>query len=148
MNRFASHLFCIVCAVVSLSAFSERAAAAVRPHSSDGTAQFASPTDFVGMGHATHLGRYSESGSVLFSPTSDPAVLHVDGSIVYTASNGDELHAIVTGELNGLTGVITATLRYVGGTGRFEDATGAASLAGLAGPTGAISVSVRGTIDY
>jgi hypothetical protein len=148
MNSVASHLVCLVCALVSCLICPDAATASVRPHLSGGTAQFVSGTDFVGTGHATHLGRYSEEGSVVFSPTDDPAVLHVDGSIVYTAANGDELHAIVTGELNGLTGVISAMLSYVGGTGRFADASGSASLAGQSGPMGAISVSASGTIDF
>ena len=148
MNRYASRLFSIVCALISLIAFADCASAAVRPHLSGGTAQFVSPTAFVGAGHATHLGRYSETGSVSFSPTENPAVLHVDGSIVYTAANGSELHAVVTGELNGVTGVITATVSYVGGTGRFATASGTANLAGQLLPDGTISVTVRGTIDY
>ena len=148
MSRTASNLFCLVCALASLLAFSSLAAAAFRPHSSRGTAQFISDTEFVGSGNATHLGRYSETGTVLFTPTEDPAVLQVDGSIVYTAANGDERHATVSGQLNGQTGVITATLTYVGGTGRFDDATGSATLAGQAGPGGTISVRVSGNIDY
>jgi len=148
MNRFVSLLISVVCAAISLLAFPDRAAAEARPYSSEGTAQFVSPTDFVGAGLAAHLGLYSEAGSVSFSPTSNPAVLHVDGSVVYTAANGDELHAVITGELNGLTGAITATVSYVGGTGRFADASGSASLAGQLRPNGTISVTVRGTIDY
>src|SRR5262245_4124347 len=76
MKRFVSRLLTVVCAVISLMAFSGRAMAEVRAHSSRGTAQFVSPTDFVGEGNATHLGRYTEAGSVSFSPTSDPTVLH------------------------------------------------------------------------
>jgi hypothetical protein len=148
MNRYASRLISVVCAVISLMALSDRASAAVRPYSASGTAQFVSPNDFVGAGYATHLGLYVEVGNVSFSPTGNPAVLHVDGSIVYTAASGDELHAVVTGELNGLTGAIAATVSYVGGTGRFATASSSAILAGQLLPGGAISVRVNGTIDY
>ena len=148
MNHFVSRLVCVVCAFISLMAFSERAQAAVRPYAASGTAQFTSESEFVGVGYATYLGRYSEAGVVAFSPTSNPAVLHVDGSIVYTSSNGDELHAVVTGELNGLTGAITATVSYAGGTGRFASASGSASLAGQLGAGGTISVTVAGTIGF
>lgn len=148
MNRSASRLCCLVCAFVGLLALSDRAAGAVRPYSSSGTAQFVSPTAFVGAGRATHLGLYSETGNVLFTPTSNPAVFHVDGSIVYTAANGDEVHAVVSGELNGLSGAISATVSYVGGTGRFASASGSAILAGQLLPEGTISVAVSGTIDY
>ncbi len=146
--RLSSRLLCIVCALISLTTFADNAAAAVRPYSASGAAQFISPTAFIGSGKATHLGRYSETGTVAFSPTANPAVLAVTGSIIYTAADGSELHAVVAGELNGLTGVITATVGYVGGTGRFANASGSAILAGQLLPDGTISVTVRGTIDY
>jgi hypothetical protein len=148
MKRFISRFLAVVCGVASLFALAERAAASQRPHLSSGTAQFISATDFVGSGQATHLGRYSETGTVAFTPTSDPAVLHVEGSVVYTAADGDKLRADVTGELNALTGVITATLTYTGGSGRFATATGSASLAGQMLSGGAISVSVSGAVDF
>jgi hypothetical protein len=49
--------------------------------------------------------------------------------------------------MNFFTGAITATLTYIGGDGRFEDASGSADLLGQLGP-GGISVVVVGTIDY
>jgi hypothetical protein len=148
MNRTMSHLIGVVCAVLCLGVFSGRAAGAVRPYAASGTAHFVSQTEFVGSGFATHLGRYSEEGIVAFSPTSNPAVLGVEGSIVYTAANGDELHADVTGELNTQTGVIAATVTYDGGTGRFATASSSSTLAGQMLPSGTISVTVSGTIDY
>jgi hypothetical protein len=148
MNRFifqrASALFL---AFVSVLALATPAQAAKRPHVSRGTAQFVSANDFVGAGTATHLGLYDEVGSVQFSPTADPTVLHLEAESTYTAANGDQLHAVITGQLNGLTGVITATVTYVGGTGRFTNATGTATLSGQL-PGGSIEVAVSGTIDY
>ena len=148
MNRFSSRFLSIVCIIVSFVAIAERAAAAVLPYAARGTAHFVSPTDFVGSGQATHLGRYSEAGRVAFTPTGNPAVLHVEGSIVYTAANGDELHATVSGELNGATGAISATVTYSGGTGRFANATGSGALSGQLDAQGVISVSVDGSVQY
>lgn len=150
MPRFSTRLLAIVALAFSLTllALTTRAHAAERAYRAKGTAQFVSPTEFVGSGNATHLGRYSERGQVAFTPTPTPGVLRVQGEIVYTAANGDELRAAVAGELNGLTGVVTATLTYHGGTGRFATATGSSSLTGQAGPAGALTVSVAGTIDY
>lgn len=133
---------------VSVMTLTTRAWAKERPHSSRGTAQFVSPTDFVGEGNATHLGRYKEVGSAEFSPTPDPAILQIDAWSIYTAADGDYLFATITGHLNAVTGVITATVTYVGGTGRFEDADGSAALKGQIQPDGTIAVAVRGTIDY
>ena len=147
MSRCFSRPLGIVCALVALVATSA-ALAATRAYSARGTAQFVSPTEFVGSGEATHLGRYSEAGTVAFTPTADPNVLHIDGSITYTAANGDELDATASGELNLSTGAITATLTYTGGTGRFASAGGSSTLTGQLGAGGSISVTVDGTIDF
>ena len=72
----------------------------------------------------------------------------VDLSLTHTAANGDELHAVFTGQLNAVTGVITATVTYAGGTGRFANASGTAALSGQLLPGGSIQVSVQGTIGY
>ena len=150
MTRFVSlRPAGVLLVAVGILTLSARASAEERPHSSRGTAQFVSPTgDFVGSGHATHLGRYTEVGSASFSPTNDPTVLQISAWAIYTAANGDQLYATFTGQLNGLTGAITATVTYVGGTGRFDDASGSATLLGQIRPDGTIAVAVKGTIDY
>jgi hypothetical protein len=149
MDRFFSlrpfALFLITLGVLAASA---TARAAERPYAARGTAQFTSGTDFEGAGTATHLGLYEEEGVAVFSPTRDPVVLQVDAEVIYTAANGDELHAVISGTLNGLTGVVTATVTYVGGTGRFADASGSGALSGQLYPDGSIDVVVEGTIDY
>ncbi len=148
MNRFVMRFFAIVLVGLSMLAVTERASAVVRHYAANGNAHFTSPNDFVGEGNATHLGLYSEVGYVTFLPTSNPTVLQVDGWAVYTAANGDELRATIAGELDGLTGVVTATITYVpGGTGRFENVSGSSSLEGLVNG-GAISVAVIGSIDF
>jgi hypothetical protein len=149
MNRFFSRrAFALFLAFVSVLALATPAQAVQRPHISRGTAQFVNANDFVGTGIATHLGRYSEEGSVQFSPTADPTVLRLDAQSTYTAANGDQLYAVFAGHLDGLTGTITATVTYVGGTGRFTDASGMATLSGQLLPGGSIEVAVKGTIDY
>ena len=144
LSRFTALLL----ALVAFFALPGRAAAQVVPHFSSGVAHFTGPNDFVGEGHATHLGRYTEVGHVSFKPSGTPGLLTVTGDIVYTAANGDELHATVFGKLDPATGAINARLTYVGGTGRFDDATGSSVLVGQLDPSGAISVAVVGTIEY
>lgn len=151
MTRFNSvRPLVVFLATAGILALSARAAAEERPYFASGTAQFASPssTDFAGAGQATHLGHYSEVGSANFSPTDVPGILRIDALSIYTAANGDRLNAIITGQLDGATGAINATVTYVGGTGRFENATGAATLIGQILPDGTISVTVKGTINY
>jgi hypothetical protein len=149
MTRF--DLVCpagVLLVAVAILALPGRASAEDRPHKSGGTAQFVSPNDFVGSGEATHLGRYAEVGSAQFSPTADPTVFRIDAWSVYTAADGDQLYATFIGQLDLLTGAITASVTYVGGTGRFDDADGSAVLSGQMLPNGTISVTVEGTIDY
>lgn len=138
----------LVGAVVALACLTNLALAALRPYSARGTAQFTGPTTFVGTGNATHLGKYTEAGTLAFSPTDNPAIFHVEGEIVYTAANGAELHAAASGELNGATGAVHATLTYHGGTGRFAHATGASALTGQLVSPIALVVNVEGSIDY
>ena len=149
MTRFVSlRLAGVLLVAVAVLVLPDRASAEERPHFLRGTAQFVSPTDFVGSGHATHLGKYTEVGSASFSPTADPTVLRVDAWVVLTAADGDRLYETITGELDLLTGALTATVTYVGGTGRYDDADGSATLSGQMMPDGTIAVSVEGTIDY
>ena len=149
MNRFFSRRpFALVLAAIGVLALSAPAQAEERPYVSRGTAQFVNANDFVGAGRATHLGRYDEVGSAQFSPTADPTVFEIDAWSIYTAANGDQLYAVFSGHLNGLTGTITATVTYVGGTGRFTDASGTATLSGQLLPGGSIEVAIKGTIDY
>ena len=145
MSRCFPRSFAAVCALAALVA-TPAALAAPRAYSANGTANFVSATEFTGSGQATHLGRYTEAGTVSFSPTADPDVLHVEGTVTYTAANGDELDATISGELDQGTGALTATVTYVGGTGRFAAASGSAALTGQV--AGTISVSVDGTIDF
>lgn len=149
MNRFFSRrAYALVLSAVGLLALIAPARAATRPHDSRGSAQFVNANDFVGEGTATHLGRYEEVGGVQLSPTPDPTVFLVEAWATYTAANGDQLYAVMTGTLDGDTGAISATVTYVGGTGRFTSASGTAALSGRLFPDGSIDVDVEGTIDY
>lgn len=149
MNRFYSLRPVVVMLVAAgVLTVAARASAEERPHKLRGTAHFVSPTEFVGSGEATHLGRYAEAGSAQFTPTAVPGVLRVDARVVLTAADGDQLHETITGELDLRTGAITATVTYVGGTGRFADAGGSATLSGQMLPDGTIAVAVDGSIDY
>jgi hypothetical protein len=142
MTRLVSPLV-VLLAVIGLLTPTARVSAGERPYLARGTAQFVSPFgDFVGSGHATHLGAYTEMGNASISPTGE-----IDGWAIYFASNGDILCATITGQLDEF-GRITATVTYDGGTGRFDDAEGSSTLTGQLLPGGAVTVTVEGTIDY
>ena len=124
------------------------AAAAERAYSSRGTAQFVSPTEFVGRGTATHLGSYQEVGTAAFSATEVPNVLGVVANVTYTAANGDELRAVITGQLDTLTGVIVGIVSFSGGTGRFVNATGTGEFSGQMLGGGAVRAAINATFDF
>jgi hypothetical protein len=144
MFRFVTTLL----AAIAVLALSGRASAQAVPHFAKGGAQFINQNDFVGSGRATHLGAYTEVGNVTFTPTRNPVVLAVNGWATYTAANGDELRALLRGELNTSTGVVTATVTYVRGTDRFVSASGSSTLAGQVLGGGAIRVTVAGSLDF
>jgi hypothetical protein len=130
--------------------YSGRASGEERAYHSRSTAVLNLETgDFVAAGNGTHLGAYTELGNVSISGE-DPTALDVVGSATLIAANDDELCVAIVGKMNVLTGTITGTITFEGApTGRFEDATGSASLAAQLNPDdGTIAVVVVGTIDY
>jgi hypothetical protein len=70
-------------------------------------------------GTATHLGKFTRTESVFVDG------FDISGTIVFTAANGDQLWAGFAGEFTSPT-TAEGTYTSVGGTGRFEDATGTA----------------------
>ena len=145
MSRFARFGSLAVAALLLATAV---APAQDRPHKLRGTGHFTSPTDFVTRGIATHLGVFNETGSAVLTPTADPTVLQVDGSSILTAVNGDLVFEVISGQLNALTGVATGTITYVGGTGRFANASGTESLTIQFLPDGSFKYKGKGTINY
>ena len=148
MRHSFSRLVTVPLLAFTVVAVAGRTSAQTAAYFAQGTAQFVSQTDFVGTGQATHLGRYTEVGSVTFAPTANPAVLAITGTNVYTASNGDQLYGVLAGELDTSTGVITGTVTYAGGTGRFANAGGQSNLTGQMLGGGALTVAVAGKITF
>ena len=105
----------------------------------------------TGSGNATHLGMFTNTGHVDFTPdAANPAILHPSGGGVFTAANGDKLNfVIISGALDLTTGIGTGDFDFTGGTGRFANATG--RTAGVIEQnviTGAYVLTLVGNIDY
>jgi len=105
----------------------------------------------TGSGNATHLGKFTNTGKVSFTPdASNPNILHPSGGGVFTAANGDKLNfVIISGALDLTTGIGTGDFEFTGGTGRFANATGRTS--GVIQQnviTGAYELTLVGNIDY
>ncbi len=96
-------------------------------------------------GTATHLGKFRRTEYVFVDG------LNISGLKVFTAANGDQLLATFAGEFTSPT-TAEGTYTFVGGTGRFEDATGTAGFEVTAAttPDGVIHVAVtfKGKISY
>jgi hypothetical protein len=105
----------------------------------------ATPT---GSGTATHLGQWTVTGNVNYTPDSN-GVLHSSGSATLTAANGDKLQIQIDGILDPVAGVDQGVFHIVGGTGRFEGATGDANFVVTINPlTSGFELTVVGKINY
>jgi hypothetical protein len=119
-------------------------------------------TTFVGSGSVTHLGEVQFEGQREFGPLDSNLCLPLLSlTITFTAANGDELFVeAVSGGLcfvssDGITTVFAgdADVALVGGSGRFEDATGEAAMSltvvsDLSTGVPSFTGSFSGTIGY
>jgi hypothetical protein len=107
--------------------------------------------DVTGSGNGTHLGIFTTAGKVFFSPDpNDPNQIIPSGQATLTAANGDKLTFVVEdGSQSLITGIGTGHFRFIGGTGRFANATGIISYVVEQNfLTGAYTVTAVGSIDY
>lgn len=96
----------------------------------------------TGTGEATYLGRFTRVATVLIRPDGS-----FEGSVVFTAANGDQLFADLVGGLTSPT-TLAGTYTFTGGTGRFGDASGAADFAGVTSDGIHVALTFAGTIDF
>ena len=102
----------------------------------------------TGSGTATHLGQWTVSGNVSYTPDSN-GVLHSSGDATLTAANGDKLQIQIDGILDPVAAVDQGVFRFVGGTGRFEGATGETNFVVSINPlTGGFDLTVVGKINF
>src|SRR6185437_14898327 len=71
-------------------------------------------------GNATHLGNFARTEFLVFGPDGS-----ITGNVVFTAANGDQLWADISGGFTSPT-TLEGAYTFTGGTGRFSDATGTA----------------------
>jgi hypothetical protein len=107
--------------------------------------------DVTGSGNGTHIGLFTTVGKVFFTPDpNDPTQIIPSGQATLTAANGDKLTFVVAdGSQSLITGVGTGHFSFIGGTGRFANATGNISYVVEQNfLTGAYTVTAVGSIDY
>lgn len=102
----------------------------------------------TGSGTATHLGQWTVGGKVKYTPDAD-GVLRSSGEATLTAANGDKLQFEIDGILDPVAAVDQGVFRFLGGTGRFEGASGTANFVVSINPlTGGFELTVVGKINY
>ena len=102
----------------------------------------------TGSGTATHLGQWTVIGNPKYTPDAN-GVLHSSGEATLTAANGDKLQIQIDGILDPVAGVDQGVFYFLGGTGRFEGASGSANFVVNINPvTGGFDLTVVGRIDY
>ena len=90
-----------------------------------GQAAFTGPDSLsaTASGTATHLGKFTLHDTATF--IQDGPVLHISGTGVIVAANGDRLFTSFSGSVDLLSGAGTVNFEFTGGDGRFADASGA-----------------------
>ena len=102
----------------------------------------------TGSGTATYLGQWTVTGNVAYTPDSN-GVLHSSGDATITAANGDKLQVQIEGILDPVAGMDQGVFHIVGGTGRFEGATGDANFVVTLNPvTSGFDLTVVGKINF
>lgn len=96
----------------------------------------------VGGGEATYLGRFTREATVLIRADGT-----LDGTVTFTAANGDQLFADIDGAPTPPP-TLAGTYTFTGGTGRFEGASGSASFEGFTTDFIHVALTFEGTIEF
>ena len=107
-------------------------------------------SDILGVGHATHLGKFTTVQHHCFDPL-DPTFAFTEGFYTFTGANGDTIFGTYHGHLVPIAGPVFAIVgefTIEGGTGRFVGATGGGTASGnLNVATGVTTVMLDGVIS-
>ena len=107
----------------------------------------------TGIGTTTNLGAIHLTSTDCINPLSTTAFLFVSDAVTLTVDGGDQLWAAYGGTLFANNGVIKGTYVIIGGTGRFEHATGLGTINGveqidLQTGSGNGQIQLKGTVFY
>ena len=96
----------------------------------------------VAEGNATHLGKFTREEHLLLNPQTGAFT----GDVVFTAADGSQLTATLTGNF---TSEATALGSYIftGGTGRFAETTGSADFSAVLSDAAHFTVEFEGNFD-
>ena len=95
----------------------------------------------VAEGNATHLGKFTREEHLLLNPETGAFT----GDVTFTAADGSQLTATLTGQLTS-TGAL-GSYTFTGGTGRFADTTGSADFSVVQSDPVHFAVEFDGNFD-
>jgi hypothetical protein len=142
----------LICGLLAISLFSIIGLAATKevPMKGNGagtiTAAVPGPTGVeisaIGAGYSTHLGKFTREESILLNPETGSFT----GTITFTAADGSELDCEFVGAFTG-PGTAAGTYTFTGGTGRFENTSGAAYFSIVQSDPANFTFQFSGTIE-
>jgi hypothetical protein len=102
----------------------------------------------TGAGTATHLGLWTTTGNVTYTPDEN-GVIRSKGIATVTAANGDTLELVVEGTLDAATFTDHGTYYFARGTGQFRRVSGSGNfvVTGNA-PNGGFELTMVGKINF
>jgi hypothetical protein len=158
MKRFSSIRILILTLTIIVAALPVAAVERAFASSGSGTVSFITDgagniigADVTASGTATHLGLWTTTGKLTFTPDpNNPNIIHPSGAGAYIAANGDLLNFVIeNADQDITTGIATGTFRFTGGTGRFAGATGSSSVVVTQNfITGAFQITSVGVVNY
>lgn len=102
-------------------------------------------------GTVTPLSLWAAAGELQFTPDPvDPTIIHAAGTATFTTDNGDKINTVMKdGVLDPNTLLSTGSLQFVGGTGRYTNASGSVNfVVEQSFLTGAFETTMVGTLRY
>lgn len=106
-----------------------------------------------GEGSAPRFGTVQLASVDCINALSATSFLFLSDEVVLTVANGDQIWAAYVGTLSASSGAIRGTFFIFGGTGRFENATGAGTIGGsevidFSTGTGKGRIQLKGAVTY
>ena len=161
-RRLHTSLVCIALAMLPFFAVSSAAASSVPLRATMTINEQVVPSSqagclltgtITGSGTTTKLGAISLTSTDCINPLSTTVFLFVSDAVTLTVDRGDQLWAAYGGTLSANNGAIKGTYVIIGGTGRFEHATGLGTIDGFeqidfATGQGIGQIQLKGTVFY
>jgi hypothetical protein len=102
-------------------------------------------------GTVTPLSLWAAAGELQFTPDPDnPTLVHASGTATFTTDNGEQINTVMKDGVLDLNSLLsTGSLQFVGGTGRYSNASGSVNfVVGQSLLSGAFETTMVGALRY